>query len=71
MELIKINLFDEVEMKKAHPCVSRSKRFQVIKLGADLKIQCLGCGNIIIISRLNFNKRFKKILNSHETVIFH
>ncbi|MDY0214866.1 MAG: DUF951 domain-containing protein [Bacilli bacterium] len=70
MELIKVNLYDEVEMKKPHPCVHKSHRFQVIMLGADLKLQCLGCGNIVMISRIKFNQKFKKILNSHETIIF-
>mgnify|MGYP000985840452 CR=1 FL=1 len=70
MELIKVNLYDEVEMKKPHPCVHKSHRFQVIMLGADLKLQCLGCGNIVMISRIKFNQKFKKILNSHEMIIF-
>lgn len=70
MELIKVNLFDEVEMKKPHPCVHRSHRFQVIKLGADLKLQCLGCGNVVIISRIKFNQKFKKVLGSHEALLF-
>lgn len=70
MELIKVNLYDEVEMKKPHPCVHKSHRFQVIMLGADLKLQCLGCGNIVMISRIKFNQKFKKILKSHEMIIF-
>ena len=70
MELIKVNLFDEVEMKKPHPCIHKSHRFQIVMLGADLKLQCLGCGNIVMISRIKFNQKFKKILNSHEVLIF-
>lgn len=66
----KVELFDLVEMKKAHPCVSKAKNFQVVRLGADLKIQCQGCGNVIIISRLIFDKRIKKILSHHEQVLF-
>ncbi len=56
------NIGDVVEMKKPHPCVHRSKVFKIIKLGADLKIECMGCHNIIIISRDSFNKGFKKII---------
>lgn len=70
MELIKVNLFDEIEMKKPHPCVNRSHRFQVVMLGADLKLQCLGCGNIVMISRIKFNQKFKKFISSHEVIIF-
>ena len=70
MELIKVNLFDEIEMKMPHPCVTRSHRFQVVMLGADLKLQCLGCGNIVMISRIKFNQKFKKFISSHDAIIF-
>lgn len=56
------NLNDLVEMKKPHPCKDRCKIFKIIKLGADLKIECQGCHNVIIITRDNFNKNLKKIL---------
>lgn len=50
-----------VEMKKPHPCVNRSKLFQVVRLGADIKIKCLGCGNIIMMTRHDFEERVKSI----------
>lgn len=62
MKTFDYQLGDIVEMKKPHPCTSRSKLFEIVRVGADLKIKCLGCGNIIIISRDNFNKRFKKVI---------
>lgn len=55
-------LDDIVEMKKPHPCATKSKLFKIIRLGADIKIQCLGCGNIIMMPRSDFEKRFKKII---------
>ena len=55
-------LDDIVEMKKSHPCASKSKLFKIIRLGADIKIQCLGCGNIIMMPRHDFEKRMKKIV---------
>lgn len=62
MKTFDYQLGDIVEMKKPHPCTSHSKFFEIVRVGADLKIKCLGCGNIIIISRDNFNKRFKKVI---------
>ena len=56
------DLGDIVEMKKPHPCASKSKLFKIIRLGADIKIQCLGCGNIIMMPRSDFEKRMKKII---------
>lgn len=62
MKTFDYGLGDIVELKKPHPCTSKSKQFEIIKLGADLKIKCLGCGNVLIISRDNFNHRFVKVV---------
>ena len=62
MKELNYKLGDTVELKKPHPCTSKSKLFEIVRVGADLKIKCLGCGNVIIISRDNFNKRFKKVI---------
>ena len=62
MKEFNYKLGDTVELKKPHPCTARSKLFEIVRVGADLKIKCLGCGNVIIISRDNFNKRFKKVI---------
>lgn len=51
-----------VEMKKPHPCLNRSKQFEIIRLGADIKIKCCGCGNIIMLSRNQFNEKVKRII---------
>lgn len=59
-------LFDEVQMKKAHPCVAKSKRFQIVRVGADIKIKCLGCGNVIMLDRDAFNHRIVRVLAHHE-----
>ncbi|HEY5523792.1 MAG TPA: DUF951 domain-containing protein [Clostridium sp.] len=53
-----------VEMKKQHPCGSYN--FEVIRLGADIKIKCTGCGRIIMIPRTKFLKGAKKIIKSEE-----
>lgn len=66
MNSIDYQLYDVVELKKEHPCKSRSKLFQIVRLGADIKIMCLGCGNIIMIDRLQFNKRIKRIVTHND-----
>jgi len=55
-------LGDRVEMKKKHPC--GSFEWEIIRVGADIKIKCLGCGHIVMLQRSKFNKQIKKILNS-------
>ncbi|EPY6471556.1 DUF951 domain-containing protein [Clostridium sporogenes] len=54
------DLGDIVEMKKSHPC--GSNRWEIIRMGADIKIKCLGCSRIIMIPRGTFEKRLKNVL---------
>ena len=52
---------DIVITKKTHPCSTRSDKWEIILVGADIKIKCLGCGNVVMLSRYNFEKSIKKI----------
>lgn len=53
-------LGDEVELKKKHPC--GSFRWRVIRLGADIKIRCLGCDHVVMLPRIKFKKQIKKVI---------
>lgn len=55
-----IRLDDRVKMRKPHPC--GGDEWTVIRVGADIKIRCLGCGRIVMLERPVFEKRLKKIL---------
>ncbi|WP_129045549.1 DUF951 domain-containing protein [Companilactobacillus metriopterae] len=59
-------LGDLVQMKKPHAC--QTNRFEIIRLGADIKIKCMGCGHIVMIPRNNFSKKFKKVLLTSKEV---
>jgi hypothetical protein len=61
-------LLDEVELKKPHPCIHRSTRFQIVRIGADIKIKCLGCQQILMMSRDHFNHRLKTIITQHPEI---
>lgn len=65
MEKSDYQLYDVVELKKEHPCTKRSKLFQIVRLGADIKVMCLGCGAFIMLERFSFNKSLRKIVR-HE-----
>ena len=56
-------LNDIVVMKKNHPC-KKSNEWQIVRIGADVKIKCLGCGAIIMMPRHDFNKKLKKNLSA-------
>ena len=49
-----------VILKKGHPC--GENLWEVIRLGADIRIKCTKCGRIVMISRIEFNKKIKKII---------
>jgi len=61
MEEIKYNVGTTLTMKKQHPC--GSNHWEVIRMGADIKIKCLNCGHIVMIPRVEFNKKIKKIIS--------
>lgn len=58
-----LELGDILQLRKPHPC--GETRWKVIRLGADIKIECLGCGRQVMLTRRKLAKRVKKNL-SHE-----
>lgn len=57
---VDLRLNDIVELKKQHPC--GSKKWRVLRVGADFRIQCEECGHRVMISRVKLEKRIKKII---------
>ena len=53
-----IHVGDIIEMKKPHPC--GVKRFSVLRIGADFKIKCVGCGHEVMVTRQKCEKNIKK-----------
>jgi len=60
-------LHDIVQMKKQHPC-KKSFEWEIVRVGVDIKIKCQGCGNIIMLERVDFEKKMKKIIRKAEEV---
>ncbi len=54
-----IRVGDVLMMKKAHPCGSFS--WEVLRIGADFKLRCKGCGREVMGPRSGFEKNIKKI----------
>lgn len=55
-------LGDIVEMKKPHPCGANA--WLITRIGADMKIECQNCHHELMMTRHDFNKRFKKVLQA-------
>ena len=49
-----------VKKKKQHPC--GSYLWEIIRLGADIKIKCTGCDRIVMLPRNKFEKDAKKVI---------
>ena len=49
-----------VIMKKNHPCVEN--KWQITRVGVDIKIKCMKCNHEVMLSRLDFEKKLKKVV---------
>lgn len=61
---MKYNLGDIVVMKKNHPC--GTNKFEIVRVGADIKIRCVNCSRVIMLSRVDFNKGIRKVIGNYE-----
>ncbi len=49
-----------VQMKKKHPC--GSDEWEILRVGADFRMKCKGCGRLVMIPRKDVEKNIKKFL---------
>ena len=59
-----IQVKDIVTLKKQHPCGSHD--WEGLRMGADFRLKCMGCGHQIMIPRTKLEKSVKKIKKSLE-----
>ena len=60
-----IRVGDILEMKKTHPC--GAKQFNVLRIGADFKIKCVGCGHEIMVARFKAEKNIRQVTKNSST----
>lgn len=51
---------DVVSLKKGHPC--GTNEWEIGRTGVDIKLKCIGCDRELWMSRIEFEKRVRKIL---------
>ncbi len=54
-----IRVGDLLTMKKAHPCGSRE--WEVLRVGADFRLRCRGCGHEVMGARAKFEKNIRNV----------
>ncbi|HBA64524.1 MAG TPA: DUF951 domain-containing protein [Lachnospiraceae bacterium] len=50
---------DIVKLKKKHPC--GSFEWEILRVGADFRLKCIGCGHQIMIPRKQVERNTKEI----------
>jgi hypothetical protein len=59
-----LELDDVLKLRKEHPC--GEDHWKVIRLGADIKIECLGCGRQVMLPRRKLSRSVKSNLTQQE-----
>lgn len=60
-----IQVGDRLVLKKAHPCGSHE--WEVLRIGADFRLKCAGCGHQIMIPRVQIEKRIRQVIREQQT----
>ena len=55
-----LKLHDRLRLRKAHPC--GGYEWKVLRLGADIRIECQTCGRQVMLTRRELARRTKTIL---------
>ena len=58
---MKFEIGDIIKLKKKHPC--GNFEWEVLRVGADFRLKCMGCGHQIMIARRIVEKNVKKFEN--------
>jgi hypothetical protein len=57
---MEVKLGDTVRLKKSHPC--GSYEWRVVRLGADIRIQCLRCNRRVLFERREFERGVRALV---------
>lgn len=61
--LPELGIGDILQLRKPHPC--GGYEWRVVRLGADIGLECLVCGRRVLLERRVLKNRLKKII--HQT----
>ncbi|GFI23682.1 hypothetical protein IMSAGC011_02472 [Lachnospiraceae bacterium] len=55
---------DIVKLKKPHPC--GSQEWEILRVGADFRLKCVGCEHQVMLSRRQVEKSTKGLTKKSE-----
>ncbi|MGH7489328.1 MAG: DUF951 domain-containing protein [bacterium] len=61
--LTDLQLNDQLRLRKPHPC--GSYEWTVVRLGADIGLECNTCKHRVLLTRRELTKRMKTNLTKH------
>lgn len=50
-----------VKMRKVHPC--GTDRFRILRVGADIGAACCGCGRVVRMERIAFERAVREVVS--------
>lgn len=59
MEKVNYEVGDFVRLKKPHPC--GSSWWEILRVGADFRLKCRGCGHQVMVPRKLVEKNAKEL----------
>jgi hypothetical protein len=62
---MEIRLGDIVRLKKKHPC--GNDQWEVVRVGADIRIRCLKCRSYVLMERKKFERRVRAVTPKGES----
>lgn len=64
MERFVYEVGDIVKLKKPHPC--GSQEWKILRVGADFRLKCQGCGHQVMVSRRLVEKNTRGLIKKTE-----
>ena len=58
------NLGTKVVMKKPHAC--GTNEWVITRVGVDIKLKCINCNREIMMDRLEYEKKLRRIINEKD-----
>lgn len=54
-----LGIGDIIKLKKQHPC--GSSEWEILRVGMDFRLKCMGCGHQIMLGRKQVEKSIRQI----------
>lgn len=64
MERLAYQVGDIVKLKKPHPC--GSQEWEILRVGADFRLKCQGCGHQVMVPRKLVEKNTRGLIKKNQ-----